>query len=181
VVAVQNGRVPSTPPARLSDSDQRLRKSLLDQADQFGNAVVQVAGDENSAPHAFTVGAWRRFGVAEAVVVGLPPEMSQVLLSAYVDRAVDGVRFRPGTIYDGFFDGVPVAFETVHKGWYPEYLGSAFLLYARGDFPAVQIIVPTPQGHWPWQQDAPPGFAQWQRILTASGRPESWTPGVTGP
>jgi hypothetical protein len=177
---VQNGRVP-VPTPELSQKDQQLRRSLLAEADQYGNAVVQVAGDEHGAPYAFTVGAWRRFGVAEAVVVGLPPEMSSVLLPAYVDRAVDGVRFRPGTVYDGFFEGVSVAFEQVHKGYYPEFLGSAFLLYAKGEFPAVQIIVPTPQGHWPWHKDAPPGFAQWQPVLTRSGRPESWTPGVTGP
>lgn len=179
-VTVQNGGVPATGP-RLTSADQRLRQSLLEQADEYGNAVVQVAGDERGAPYAFTVGAWRRFGVAEAVVVGLPPEMSQVLLDAYVDQAAGGERFKPGTVYHGFFQGVPVAFEQVHKGWYPEFFGSAFLLYAKGDFPALQIIVPTPQGKWPWQPDAPPGFAEYQQILTASGRPESWTPGVDGP
>ena len=160
---------------------QNLRSWLLEQAEQHGNAVVQVAGDDGGAPYAFTVGAWRRFGIAEAVVVGLPPEMSEVLLRAYVSRAREGVRFRAGTVYDGFFDGVPVAFEQVAKGWYPEFLGSAFLLYAKGDFPALQIIVPTPEGSWPWHADAPGGFARWQQILTESGAPESWTPGVDGP
>jgi hypothetical protein len=154
---------------------------LLDQAEQHGNAVVQVAGDDKGAPYAFTVGAWRRFGIAEAVVVGLPEDMSQVLLSAYVTKAREGERFLAGAIYDGFFEGVPVAFEKVHKGWYPEYLGSAFLLYAKGDFPALQIIVPTPQGYWPWHPDAPAGFGAWQPVLTSSGRPETWTPGVNGP
>jgi hypothetical protein len=160
---------------------QNLRNWLLEQAEEHGNAVVQVAQDERGAPYAFTVGAWRRFGVAEAVVVGLPAEMSEVLLRSYVSRARDGVRFRPGTVYDGFFDGVPVAFEQVAKGWYPEFLGSAFLLYAKGDFPALQIIVPTPDGYWPWEADAPAGFGDWQQILTDSGEPESWTPGVDGP
>jgi hypothetical protein len=98
-----------------------------------------------------------------------------------VGKGRGGERFLPGTSYDGFFDGVSVAFEQVAPGFYPEYLGSAFLLYAKGDFPAVQIIVPTPQGHWPWQDTAPPGFDAWQPVLTASGLPESWTPGVDGP
>ena len=38
-----------------------------------------------------------------------------------------------------------------------------------------------PQGQWPWQPDAPQGFHDHQIILTESGLPESWTPGVTGP
>ena len=160
---------------------QHLRHWLLDQAEEHGTAVVQVAAEQDSAPYAFTVGAWRRFGIAEAVVVGLPAEMAEILLRAYVTKAREGERFRPGTLFDGFFDGVSVAFEQVAKGWYPEFFGSAFLLYAKGDFPALQIVVPTPQGNWPWQADAPAGFGRWQQILTESGRPESWTPGVDGP
>jgi hypothetical protein len=172
-------RVPP-PNVGLTDQDKQFRAWLLAQAEEHGTAVVQVAGESGSAPYAFTVGAWRRFGVAEAVVVGLPPEMSQVLLTAYVDLAKAGTRFRAGAIHDGFFDGVPVAFERVAKGWYPEYLGSAFLLYAKGDFAALQIIVPTPHGQWPWSPDAPDGFRAWQPVLTESGLPESWTPGVDG-
>lgn len=175
---MQNGAVR---PHGLTAQDEKFRRWLLDQADQHGNAVVQVAGGEDYAPYAFTVGAWRRFGVAEAVVVGLPQEMSHVLLNAYVHRAGLGERFRAGMVYDGFFEGVPVVFEKVDRGWYPEYLGSAFLLYAKGDFAALQIVVPTPQGKWPWSADAPAGFGAWQPVLTRSGRPESWTPGVDGP
>lgn len=172
---------PVPPTNRLTNQDESFRRWLLDQADEHGHAVVQVAGTDGDAPYAFTVGAWRRFGVAEAVVVGLPPEMSQVLLSAYVHRAGLGERFHAGTVYEGFFDGVPVVFEQVAKGWYPEYLGSAFLLYAKGDFAALQIVVPTSDGSWPWHDDAPAGFGRWQPVLTESGRPESWTPGVDGP
>jgi hypothetical protein len=69
----------------------------------------------------------------------------------------------------------------VAQGHYPEFFGSALLLYPKGDFPAVQLIVATPQGKWPWQADAPAGFAEWQPVLTVSGDPESWTPGVDGP
>lgn len=171
----------AVPPNGITAEDQKLRRWLLEQSETHGHAIVQVAGDDNGPPHAFTVGAWRRFGIAEAVVIGMPPEMSQVLLSAYVTKGREGNRFLPGTAYDGFFEGVSVVFEQVAPGYYPEYLGSAFLLYAKGDFPAVQIIVPTARGDWPWQDTAPAGFARWQPILTESGIPESWTPGVDGP
>lgn len=166
---------------KLSDADRELRRWLLEQAENHGNAVVQVAGDDQGAPYCFTVGAWRRFGVAEAVVIGLPLEMGSVLVSAYVDACKQGAKFRPGELYDGFFKGVPVTLEKVAKGWYPEYFGSAFLLHPTGDFPAVQLIVPAEGGHWPWQATAPKGFAKWQPVLTQTGRPESWIPGVDGP
>jgi len=165
----------------LPEEQQRLRQWLLDQADQHGHAIVEVAGDEFGAPYVFSVGAWRRFGLAEAVVVGLPNPMGRMLVDSYVARARGGERFVPGTIYDDFFEGTPVIVERVAQGHYPEFFGSALLLYPTGDFPAVQLIVATPEGAWPWQPDAPAGFAEWQPVLTVSGSPESWTPGVDGP
>ena len=164
----------SVPPPGLTSRDLQLRQWLLDQAEEHGAAVVQVAGENAEPPYAFTVGAWRRFGLAEGVAVGLPEEISQVLLLAYVNRARHGERFQPGSMHEGFFEGLPVAFEKVDAGWYPEYLGSAFLCYPTGHFPALQLIVPTPEGFWPWTEDAPAGFAHWQPILTASGELESF-------
>lgn len=129
----------------------------------------------------FTVGAWRTHGVPEAVVVGLPEQFATVLLDAYVDRAATGHDFEPGGLYGDFFEGVPITFEQVAYEHYPEYFGAGFLMYPDGDFPAVQIIVPTPSGHWPWSAGAPKGFGLWQPVLTESGLPESWTPGADGP
>jgi hypothetical protein len=165
----------------LPAEQEQLRQWLLRQAEEHGHAIVEIAGDVHGAPYVFSVGAWRRFGVAEAVAIGLPDGMGRMLVDAYVHKARKGRRFVPGRLYEEFFDGVPVTVERVAKGHYPEFFGSALLLHPAGDFPAVQLIVPTPQGQWPWQADAPPGFADWQPVLTVSGRPESWTPGVDGP
>ena len=167
--------------AELTDDQVALREKLLADADEHGNAIVEVGGDERSGPYAFSVGAWRRFGVAEAVVIGLAPPMGRNLVNLYVKRAAAGERFVSGVRYKDFFQGLPVVFEHVDKGWYPEFLGSAFLMYPKGDFPAVQIIVPTADAIWPWHPHAPEGFARWQPILTDSLKPESWTPGVNGP
>lgn len=163
------------------DEHEQLHDRLLDEIEQHGNAVVEVAGDEHGAPYVFTVGAWQGFGVPEAVAIGLPDGMGRVLVNAYVQRAAAGETFTPGRLCHDFFDGVPIVIERVALGHYPEFLGSALLVHPKADFPAVQLIVPTPEGVWPWQADVPEGFAEWQPVLTTSGRPESWTPGVDGP
>jgi hypothetical protein len=165
----------------LSPADQRLRDHLIAQADAHGIAIVEVAGDQDGAPYTFCVGAWRRFGVPEAVTIGLPEGVGQHLIHIYVSRAGQGEEFPPGRVYDDLLEGVLVTVERVNKGHYFEFFGSAFLVYPDGDFDAVQLITATPEDYWPWEANAPAGFGLWQPILTDSGVPESWTPGVNGP
>jgi hypothetical protein len=173
----QNGGVT----APLNAEEQRFRDWVLRETELNGNAIIEVPPDDEGAGYVFSVGAWRRFGIAEAVVLGLPEGMGRTLVNAYVQRAREGERFLPGKVYENFFEGVPITVERVARGHYLEYFGSAFVLYRKGDFPALQLIVPTPEGVWPWQPDAPAGFADWQLVLTESGRPESWIPGLNGP
>jgi hypothetical protein len=165
----------------LSPDDKQLRDYLVAEADAHGRAIVEVAGDEDGAPYAFSVGAWRRYGVPEAVTIGLPVGAGQILVDAYVQRASHGEQFPPGQVWDDLLEGVLVTVEQVNKGHYFEFFGSAFLMYPEGDFDAVQLITATPSDFWPWEADAPAGFDLWQPILTESGVPESWTPGVDGP
>jgi hypothetical protein len=167
--------------APLNPDEQRFRDWILREVETTGSVVIDVPPDAQGAGYSFSVGAWRRYGIAEAVVIGLPEGMGNTLIHLYLERAKSGERFLPGQVYDNFFDGVPVTVERVAKGHYLEYFGSAFVLYRKGDFPAMQLIVPTPEGHWPWSADAPPGFEDWQHVLTESGRPESWLPGLNGP
>lgn len=165
----------------LSAEHLALRDQLMAQADRQGAALVQVAADNDGAPYTFTVGAWQRLEVPEAVTIGLPAGADEQLLRNYLHRAAQGEDFRPGQVYDDLLPGVLVTVERVNKGHYYEFFGSAFLVYRTGDFPAVQLITATPDDYWPWEDEAPSGFELWQPVLTDSGVPESWEPGVNGP
>ena|SRR5438067_130591 len=173
--------MPAMTTEALAPEQQDLLEWIVAEAKRRGNAVIQVSSDDKGSGYAFTACVWAMHQIPEAVVVGLPEQMAPVLLDAYVDRAATGETFVPGKVYDDFFEGVPVTFERVARGHYPEYFGSAFLVYPDGEFPALQIVVATPEGKWPWDADAPEGFAEWQPVLTDSGRPETWTPGADGP
>lgn len=167
--------------AELSPRDRQLRDHLLAEADAHGKAIVEVAGDNDGAPYTFSVGAWRRFGIPEAVTIGLPEGVGHYLIDLYVQRASGGEKFQPGQVWDDLLEGILVTVERVNKGHYFEFFGSAFLVHPDGDFDAIQLITATPQDYWPWEADGPPGFGLWQPVLTESGVPESWTPGVDGP
>ena len=167
--------------AGVVDTDEGLRRWLVNTADEQGAAVMHVGGDDRGAAYAFSVGAWRRFGKPEAVVIGLPREVAHAVINTYVQRTGNGEHFVPGRLYEGFLQGCPITVEKVAYEYYPEFLGSAVLVYGDDDFPALQIVASTPNGEFPWQPNAPAGFAEYQPILTRSGRPESWTPGHDGP
>ncbi len=87
-VDVQNGAV--------VDTDESLRKWMVNTAEQHGAAVMHVAGDDSGPAYAFSVGAWRRFGKPEVVVIGLPQEVAHSVVNTYVQRAGQGERFQPG-------------------------------------------------------------------------------------
>jgi hypothetical protein len=165
----------------LSTAHLALRDQLMAQAERQGAAIVEVEGDQDGAPYTFTVGAWQRLEVPEAVTIGLPIGAGQQLVRNYLRRAADGEEFAPGKVYDDLLEGVLVTVERVNRGHYFEFFGSAFLVYRTGDFPAVQLITATPDDLWPWEPEAPEDFDLWQPVLTESGAPESWTPGVDGP
>ena len=165
----------------LGEEERRLRDRFIAESNAHGAAVVDVAGDEQHPPYTFSVGAWRRFGVPEAVTIGLPTGAGEFLVRNYVRRAGEGEAFPPGSVWDDLLEGVLVTVENVSKGHYFTYFGSVFLLHPDGDFDAVQLITATPDDMWPWEPEAPPGFDRWQPILTTTHAPESWTPGVDGP
>jgi hypothetical protein len=165
----------------LTAEHRALRDQFIAESNANGAAVVDIAGNEKHPPYAFTVGAWRRFHIPEAVTIGLPPGAGEFLVRNYVRRAGQGEEFAPGTVWDDLLEGVLVTVEKVSKGHYFTYFGSVFLLHPDGDFDAVQLITSTRDDMWPWEPDAPEGFGLWQPVLTASHEPESWTPGVDGP
>lgn len=167
--------------AELDEEMRRLRDHFVAQSNAHGAAIVEVAGDEQHPPYTFSVGAWRRFGVPEAVTIGLPPGAGEILVRNYVRRAGQGEQFRPGGVWDDLLEGVLVTVEKVGKGHYYTYFGSVFLLHPAGDFDGVQLITSTNDDAWPWEPDAPDGFDRWQPLLTESHAVESWTPGVDGP
>jgi hypothetical protein len=165
----------------VANKDEYLRKWLVNTAERYGAAVMHVPADDRGPAFAFSVGAWRRFGKPEVVVIGLPRDVGHAVVNTYVGRAGAGEQFEPGRLYEGFLQGCPITLEKVAKPYYPEFFGSAFLVYGADDFPALQIIAAAPGGVFPWQHNAPDGFAEYQPVLTGSGRPESWIPGHDGP
>jgi hypothetical protein len=63
-------------------------------------------------------------------------------------------------------DGYNVAFRTVERRHYPDYLGYARWFY-RGDyFPALQCVWPDPRHRYPWHPETTPDLTRRQPVLS---------------
>ncbi|GAB3879411.1 hypothetical protein GCM10029964_031710 [Kibdelosporangium lantanae] len=74
----------------LNPDEQRFRDWVLREVETTGTVVIDVPPDDQGAGYTFSVGAWRRFGIAEAVVLGLPEGMGNTLIHMYLERAKAG-------------------------------------------------------------------------------------------
>jgi hypothetical protein len=70
-------------------------------------------------------------------------------------------------------------FIEVAERYYPDYVGFARWYYRRREFPLYQLIWPNNDGHYPWEEDAPRSFKEWQPVLGAApGKPDRPCHGV---
>ena len=85
-----------------------------------------------------------------------------------------GERVRGGAKFeDGIEDGDTLTdykcvFREVHKFWYPWVLGQARWFYRGDDFPALQLIWPDKQHHYPWDSQYRDDWYSLQPLLFES-------------
>lgn len=163
-----------------------IRRDLLKHVAEHDYATIAVAADHDQLTGLrvpgchYTLGLWALRETPEVIVIGAPDHHGRDLVRQYAERTAAGERFAPGYRYDGFIDGYQVTFEQVAQQHYPDWLTSAGALYPDADFPTLQLLWPKHDHAWPWQTGCY-RFRRAQPVLTASGAPESWLPGVNGP
>lgn len=131
-----------------------------------------------SPGYVYSIGLWTFRQVPEVVVAGAPPRRAALMIEAYADAVATGWVPTAGGCYDCLVP-VPVVFERVAECHYDEWLAMAFDFYPNGGFPALQMLWPGADGAWPWEAARPAGGnVAPQPLLTWSGRPESFDPGL---
>jgi hypothetical protein len=68
-------------------------------------------------------------------------------------------------------EGYNVAFRTVERSYYRDYLGYARWFYNGDDFPTLQCVWPDSQHRYPWHPTSSESLAQRQPLLSAD---RSW-------
>jgi hypothetical protein len=144
---------------------QKVRERIA----KYGWTVIGVFADIEAQPpvpsFAYTVGLTETRQHPELVIVGLPPDVAQAVLAGACERIKAGeLTCTDGASDDRIVEGYSVVFRTVDPECTADYLRAARAIEGD-DVRAVQIIWPDPQGYFPWQPDADPGFADSQVML----------------
>lgn len=146
--------------------DERTRDDIA----KYGCTVMHVMEEGGAPPFAYSIGIFQETGAPEIVVIGLKQPMAHFIVNEYNRRLRSGELVEAGCFYSDFIEGFEVFVEEVHESAYDDYFGQAIDFYGSSAFKVLQIIYPTTTGIWPWAENAPKSFQEWQPILAKIGR-----------
>lgn len=110
---------------------------------------------------AYTIGLWESFLHPEVVVLGLPPEKSQALLTYVANSISERRRFDKQASFEGVLEDYRCRLEFIKPEKHRAYLPYARWFYRGDGFKAMQLCWPDSQGHYP----SDPAFEQRLRPL----------------
>jgi hypothetical protein len=153
-------------PTAEDDHDRKL----LSDVERYGWHVVHILADESGPCYSFSVGLYLKFAHPEILVMGLSQPIAHELINNIGSHLTKGRVFRPREYADDLIQGFKCSFVPIAIGYYREYLGYGGWFYRslKEPFPALQLVWPDKQGHFPWNVDYDARFFELQKLLGAA-------------
>ena len=148
----------------VNDEDKKAFENIKD----YGCHILNVMEDEHGPSFSYSIGIQQCLGKPELLVHGLNQELAQAMINDYNFRLKEGEEFIPGKYYDDFLEGFKVCFTEVDLKFYDDYFGWGKWLYKGTDFKVLQLIWPTTEGLWPWDEHGSEYYSWSQPILNSS-------------
>jgi Domain of unknown function (DUF4262) len=152
----------------VSKSDQKT----LDNIKEYGCHVLGVLEGEDEPTFTYSIGIYETQGKPELLILGLDTKLAHSMVNNYNDRLKSGEIFRPGEYYSGFLEGFDICFVEVDEEYHNEYPLACNTHYGDDPYKVYQLVWPTTDGQWPWDNNTSE-FYQWsQPILNSKGKIE---------
>lgn len=133
---------------------------------EHGFAIVPVKGNGKDIPgYIYSVGLGQKFGHPELVILGLPDDLIQELVTNIIAQLNKGAMFEDGKVYPGMFSEFAVGFLTIKDEFKSTIMDATAAFYGANQFDAMQVVWPDPQGYFPWEQEFDERFAHYQPAL----------------
>jgi Domain of unknown function (DUF4262) len=152
-----------THPQRL-DIELDLQKVLADIA-EYGWHGVYVAEGVNHPPWSYSIGLFETWQHPELIIIGRSRATTHAMLENLVMEIE--AQYPPDLTdrVDHLLLGIRCRFLKVLPRYYNDYVGFARWYYRKRHFPLYQIVWAGEGGLYPWLQNAPKRFKQWQPVL----------------
>jgi hypothetical protein len=143
-------------------------KRIFDDVAKFGWHIIAVAPreDEFFVEFAFTVGLFQTYQHPELILFGLSRNVAHRVLAKCVQCIEENLPFADGQVRSDVLNDYDTALLAVDQSFYAEYLGSAIGFYDTVEFPALQLVWPDRNHHFPWEPACDPTFIESQTILS---------------
>jgi hypothetical protein len=146
-----------------SESDRKMIADVR----EHGVHVVHVFDPEGKDPEfSYTLGLWHTYRHPEVLIFGLKRELRHTLLNNLKFAISNGRSFTDGLSANDALAGYICYFQELSKEYLHKYLGRDCWFYDGDDFSAVQMLWPTVDGVYPWDEGASEYLQQLQPVLT---------------
>ncbi|HEY7123481.1 MAG TPA: DUF4262 domain-containing protein [Ktedonobacterales bacterium] len=118
-------------------------------------------------PFAYSVGIPTTVpGATELIILGLYPNTGAQIINSVVARLKQGETFADGQQVKGLVKGLALAFRTVTRQHYDDYVGAAQTYHqSRNEWLLLQIVWPDTKDRFPWQDGFEERFKDKQPLL----------------
>lgn len=130
---------------------------------------TEVLADEDGPGFSYTTGFWLAAGFPEIILFSLRGETAHAVLESILQDLRAGTPPPVGVPAPGIIGGAEAALIPVAPPRYRDYLGWSRWFYRGDDFACLQLVWPDRDGHFPWQREFDPSFADLQPDLSAEG------------
>jgi hypothetical protein len=145
-------------------SDDAERKVLAD-VEKFGWHCLNIFEEDGQPPWTFSIGFHKTWNFPELIVIGLKREVAHSTLNIVAIQLAEGRRLDLASATDELFNDFACCFVEVPKPMYREYVGTARWFHGGDAFPLYQIVWPSRDGYFPWNESASESYKQWQPVL----------------
>ncbi len=147
--------------ADLLASDRKLLQTL----EEWGWFVIKVGASDSLPAFAYSLGLYERFKHPEIVLFGLDFEIMHRLINDAGKRIRQGQTYEDRHRYNDLLDGHECEFRRVDPRRYDGLLNYAVWYYRSQPFPALQLVWPDSQGHFPGESGFDEKFTKVQPCL----------------
>ena len=148
--------------------DEKDQQALND-IEEYGCHVLNVMEGEGEPSFTYSIGINKKQNKPDVIILGLKTELAHSMVNNYKNRLLKGEHFETGKYYSGFLGDFEVCFIKVAQKYFGEYLGWGLWLYDDDDFEVLQMVWPTTDGVWPWDEGKLDFYKWAQPILNEDG------------